>query len=105
MQTQIWSRPTVFPPGGLDADDLAQARRALTVMLTHHEPYGATVLDRNWNVLMSNAASTRIFSLFVDPMTVLADIGGENLKVMRLTLHPSGLKPQGHGRSKPLPTR
>ena len=41
-----------------------------------------------------NEANIRLFSLFVDPITVWKDIeddGGQN--IIRLALHPNGLKP------------
>ena len=84
----------VFQEAGLDDDSLAQAKQALEVMLKHHEPYPCLVADKNWNMLMSNEANIRLFSLFVDPLSVWADVadtGSKNL--VKLALHPKGLKP------------
>ncbi|SEF13943.1 helix-turn-helix domain-containing protein [Jiangella alba] len=40
----------------LDAQDMAAAREALVTVLRAHEPYPALVVDRRWNVVMTNAA-------------------------------------------------
>lgn len=84
----------VYGHTGINQQELKQARHALSVMLEYHEPYPAIVLDRNWNILMTNAANTRVFSQFVDPATVWSDIGtGKAPNIMRVTLHSRGLKP------------
>lgn len=78
----------------LDDDSLAQARQALTIMLEHHEPYPCLVIDRNWNMIMSNEANLRLFGLFVDPFTVWQDIDDDgSSNIIRLALHPKGLMP------------
>lgn len=84
----------MFQAAALDDDSMAQAKMALDIMLTHHEPYPSLVVDRTWNMIMTNEANIRLFSLFVDPITVWNDIeddGGQN--IIRLALHPNGLKP------------
>ena len=81
-----------FSQKSLDDVDLVQARRALEIILKHHEPYGAVVVDRNWNLLMMNDATATLFGQFVDPIGVWAEIGGEKANVMRLTLHENGLR-------------
>lgn len=84
----------MFQEAALDDDSLAQARLALEVMLKHHEPYPCLVVDKNWNMLMSNQANLILFARFVDPITVWQDIGdADEQNVMKLVLHPNGLKP------------
>ena len=74
----------------LDAPELSQVRRALDSMLRQQEPYPALVLDRHWNILMTNEAAGRILGLFLDPAATAA-LGVPN--AMRLTYHPDGLRP------------
>jgi len=74
----------------LDAPELTQVKRALTLMLRQQEPYPALVLDRHWNILTGNEAAGRITTLFLDPGAA-APIGRPN--AMRLTYHPRGLRP------------
>ncbi len=84
----------VYQEAPLDDANLAQARQALEVMLKHHEPYPCLVVDRNWNMLMTNEANLKLFARFVDPINVWAKIddpGEQNL--VRLVMHPDGLKP------------
>lgn len=76
----------------IDQQELKQARKALEVMLKHHEPYPAVVIDRNWNLLMMNDATAKAFSQIIDITTVWDDIGGGAPNILRLTLHPRGLR-------------
>jgi len=71
---------------GLDAPELADARRAVELMLAHHEPYPAVVLDRHWNLLMANAATGRFLSMFPH-----CDVPGAP-NGLRLVFHPNGLR-------------
>src|SRR6266851_1023417 len=75
---------------GLDAPRLAQVRRALEFMLRQQEPYPAMVLDRHWNILMTNDAMGRVMGLFLDA-AAMAAAGSPN--AMRLSYHPQGLRP------------
>lgn len=45
----------------LATQELAPARRAIEFILKQQEPYPAFVMDRYWNVLMTNSALPRIF--------------------------------------------
>lgn len=40
--------------------------RAVKRMLAQHEPFPALVMDRCWNVLMTNAAAPRFFGTYID---------------------------------------
>ncbi len=46
---------------GLDASELEHVRAALDRVLAHHEPYPAVVMDRHWNVLLTNRAAAAMF--------------------------------------------
>src|SRR5262245_15563953 len=51
---------------GLDAPEMAQVKQALGFMLRQQEPCPAMVLDRHWNILMTNDAMGRLMVLFLD---------------------------------------
>jgi transcriptional regulator with XRE-family HTH domain len=73
----------------LSAPDLAHVHRALTFILRQQEPYPAIVVDRAWNVVMHNDASTRIFGLFRGPALLAPEIANNALLA---TFHPDGLR-------------
>lgn len=74
----------------LDAPALAGASRILDLMLGHHEPYPAVVVDRLWNLKRFNQAALRWIQLFVDPAH-LVDARARN--AVRLVFDPAGLRP------------
>lgn len=76
----------------LDAEELAQAKHALEIILKHHEPYPAVVIDRNWNLLLMNEANSKVFGHFIDPVSIWQEIGGTAPNIIRLVLHPGGLR-------------
>jgi hypothetical protein len=45
---------------------MTHVRAALDRMLTHHEPHPAVVMDRYWNVLLTNDAAAAMFSWLLD---------------------------------------
>ncbi len=49
-----------YPETALDAEELAQVRRAIDFMLAQQEPYPAFVLNRRWDVLIANQAAARV---------------------------------------------
>jgi transcriptional regulator with XRE-family HTH domain len=81
---------SIYRETALDAPEMAQVRRALGFMLRQQEPYPAMVLDRHWNILMTNEAMSRVMGLFLDSAAVAAQ-GAPN--AMRLSYHPQGLRP------------
>jgi transcriptional regulator with XRE-family HTH domain len=80
----------VYRETGLDAPEMAQVKQALGFMLRQQEPCPAMVLDRHWNILMTNEAMGRVMGLFLDPKAA-ASLGPAN--AMRLSYHPHGLRP------------
>ena len=70
----------------LDAPALAEARQALELMLRHHEPFPAVVIDSAWNVLLANGGAQRLLGL----LGVALD---RPLNLARLALGPDGLRP------------
>jgi transcriptional regulator with XRE-family HTH domain len=51
---------------GLDAEPLARVRDAVDMMLDHHQPYPAVLMDRHWNVLRANPAAGAMFGWLLD---------------------------------------
>jgi len=69
----------------LGAPELEPVRSALQFILRQQEPFPALVLDGEWNVVMRNAASHRIFELFRGRT--------DHVNVMRTVFDPNGLRP------------
>jgi len=80
----------VYRETGLDAPEMAQVKQALGFMLRQQEPFPAMVLDRHWNILLTNDAMGKVMGLFLDPAATAA-LGPAN--AMRLSYHPKALRP------------
>lgn len=78
----------VYSEGRLDGPDLEQVRHVLELILGAHEPFPAYVVDRGWNLLLTNQAAGVLVAMLVDPGD--ASLFGANL--IRLSLHPRGLR-------------
>ncbi|MHC4043811.1 helix-turn-helix domain-containing protein [Bradyrhizobium sp. 23AC] len=74
------------PP--LDAPAMTSINRALQRMLRQHEPFPAIVMDRYWNVLMTNEAAPLLFNCFID---MSARPTPRNL--LHLMFDPDGMRP------------
>lgn len=84
----------VFHQRTLEDDDMKAVREALALILQHHEPFPALVVDRNWNMMMRNQAADRFLSLLGDPVAVWKNVDPSgDFNVMRMTFHPQGLQP------------
>ncbi len=73
----------------LDDDTMEQVRRALEFILKAHEPYPALVMTRTWDMVAANAAAGRLMAMFGATGAPL----GTPPNVLRLLLHPEGLRP------------
>src|SRR5256885_13848588 len=71
----------------LSAPELEPVRRALTFTLRQQEPFPALVLDGEWNIVMRNDASHRIFDLFTERGDT-----GRPINVMRTVFDPRGMR-------------
>jgi hypothetical protein len=80
----------IYRETSLEAPALGPVRRALDLILQQQEPYPAIVLDRHWNILLANRATTRLLERFADPAAA-AELGPPN--AMRLIFHPRGFRP------------
>jgi transcriptional regulator with XRE-family HTH domain len=78
----------VFPQRSLDDPALADARKAVDLILKGHEPFPALVVDRGWNLVAANRMIGPLMA-GADPDLLQAPIN-----VLRLSLHPRGLAPQ-----------
>lgn len=84
----------IYRQRDLTAPELEPVRRALELTLKHHEPYPAVVVDREWNMIMTNAASLRLFGQLEDPIALWTRTCGKGPhNIMKATFHPQGLQP------------
>jgi len=56
----------MYPDAGWDDAGMRRVTEALQRLLRQHEPFPAFVMDRYWNVILTNAAAPRFFGGFVD---------------------------------------
>ena len=53
----------------LSAPEVADAKRAIDLLLRRHEPFPAIVTDRRWNVMQANRAASRLMTMGEARMT------------------------------------
>ncbi|WP_321815523.1 MULTISPECIES: helix-turn-helix transcriptional regulator [unclassified Paraburkholderia] len=70
-----------------NAQEMQGVIRALQRVVRQHEPYPAIVMDRYWNVLMTNEAAPRFFGQFID---MHARTGPRNM--LHLMFEPQGMR-------------
>ncbi len=80
----------VYRQSNLEAPEMADVRQAIDHILNHQEPYPAIVIDRLFNVLLANTATSRLIGFLMGPAAAAID-GPINL--LRATLAPQGLRP------------
>ena len=84
----------VFREQGLTGVEAEPVRRALGFMLRQQEPFPGIVTDGHWNLLMANAGAGRLIADFVDlDAFAAAHCGGGPPNILKLTVHPDGLRP------------
>lgn len=66
---------------------LEPVHRALQLMLDHHEPYPAIVMDRGWNVQRANRGATILFGRLFEPDPMPPDAN-----VLRLIIEPGPVR-------------
>jgi transcriptional regulator with XRE-family HTH domain len=78
----------------LSAPEMNSVRKALEFMLRQQEPYPAIVVDRYWNLLLSNSAATRLLSTFIDPTELQNHFYRDGtVNLMQVMFDPRGLRP------------
>jgi transcriptional regulator with XRE-family HTH domain len=75
----------------LSDPDLGQVTRVLRFLLDRHEPNSALIINRHWDVVMSNGAHRASRDFFLADPNV-TDSVRQNL--LRLTFHPDALRRQ-----------
>ena len=78
----------MYSEGPLETAEMQSLRKPLERMLRQHAPFPAIVLDRYWNVVMSNDDAPRFFNCFID---MSARTGPRNM--LHLIFDPNGLRP------------
>ncbi|MGB7193323.1 MAG: helix-turn-helix transcriptional regulator [Collimonas pratensis] len=78
----------VYSEAPWNAQEMHSVVRALERVVRQHEPFPAIVMDRNWNVLMTNDAAPRFFNHFID---MAARQGPRNM--LHLIFDPQGMRP------------
>ncbi|OCI97056.1 transcriptional regulator [Rhizobium sp. AC27/96] len=78
----------IYSEASFDDREMQGVTNALKRMLRQHEPFPAVVMDRYWNVLMTNDATPRFFGHFID---MAARPAPRNL--LHLMFDPSGMRP------------
>jgi transcriptional regulator with XRE-family HTH domain len=72
----------------LDVAEMLPVRGALRQILSGHEPFPALVVDRNWNIVLSNSG----FALFAEDAA--PDLLRPPVNALRLAVHPEGMQPR-----------
>ena len=78
----------LYHDGPWDGPEMQSITKAVERMLRQHEPFPALVMDRYWNVLMTNRSAPRLFSRFTD---LSARKAPRNM--LHLVFDPNGLRP------------
>jgi transcriptional regulator with XRE-family HTH domain len=74
----------------LDAPGMSALQRMLDFTLSRFEPFPAFLVDRCFRVLRANAAAARALGGFAGPGAPWRE---QPLNLLRVTLHPDGLRP------------
>jgi transcriptional regulator with XRE-family HTH domain len=77
-----------YPQTPLDGEAMAAVRTALAGLLRAHDPYPAVVVDRGWDVVLTNQGAQG----FLDG--VAPHLLQGPLNSYRITLHPEGMAPR-----------
>jgi transcriptional regulator with XRE-family HTH domain len=78
----------VYSEAPWNAQEMQSVVRALERMVRQHEPFPALVMDRHWNVVMTNDSAPRFFNCFID---MAARKGPRNM--LHLVFDPLGMRP------------
>ncbi|VXC70034.1 Helix-turn-helix domain-containing protein [Burkholderia sp. 8Y] len=78
----------MYSEAGWNDDEMSVVMRAAKRMLQQHEPFPAIVMDRYWNVVLTNRATPHFFNSFID---MAARTGPRN--ILHLMFDPNGMRP------------
>ncbi len=74
----------------LEGPELADVRRAIELLLAHHEPFPAMVYDPLWNLVRMNTGAGALLGGIVEPTPESASLLGNGL---RFLFHPRAARP------------
>ncbi|KAA0893104.1 helix-turn-helix domain-containing protein [Pusillimonas sp. ANT_WB101] len=75
----------------LSDPELASVKQALDFMLTQQTPYPALVVDRLWNLVMTNASAAMLIRWLLD-MPNDMPLPHDGVNVLKLMLDPNGIR-------------
>jgi transcriptional regulator with XRE-family HTH domain len=78
----------MYPEGAWDAAEMQSINRVLERMLRQHEPFPALVMDRYWNVVMTNTSAPAFFNRFID-----MSARPKPRNMLHLIFDPQGMRP------------
>jgi len=78
----------IYTEAAWDAPEMHVITGVLKRMLRQHEPFPALVMDRYWNVLLTNEAAPRFFSRFID-----LSLYPQPRNMLQLMFDPDGMRP------------
>jgi transcriptional regulator with XRE-family HTH domain len=78
----------VYSEAAWNSVQMQSVTKALERILRQHEPFPALVMDRHWNVLLTNDAAPRFFNCFID---MSRRKGPRNM--LHLIFDPDGMRP------------
>ena len=78
----------VYSEAAWNSAQMQSVIKALERILRQHEPFPALVMDRYWNVLMTNESAPRFFNCFID---MSQRKGPRNM--LHLVFDPTGMRP------------
>src|SRR3954466_14478653 len=78
----------IYSDAAWNCDEMKSISKALQRMITQHEPYPALVMDRYWNVLLTNDATPRFFNCFID-----MSLHPKPRNLLHLMFDPKGMRP------------
>lgn len=73
-----------YAESALETPELAQIRRAIELILEHHEPYPALVINRYWDLVRTNPAGPRLFNYLRG--------GTAHMNVLRQVFDPNDMR-------------
>jgi|SRR6185437_2256508 len=78
----------IYREDAWNADEMKSVSAALERVLRQHEPFPAVVMDRYWNVFMTNASTSRFFNVFID-----LEARSKPRNLLQLMFDPAGMRP------------
>ncbi len=95
----------IYPEGAWDGPEKHSVTKALERILRQHEPFPALVMDRCWNVLMTNKAAPSFFGRFTTRPVGAQESAQHVAPDVRSRRHAAIHRRLAHRRAKPDPAR